>query len=248
MTDQQALSGQRFLFDHPELLTKEDHGHLGLNHLAQPFAFAKDVRAVPLLVSEIRSAQRHCPVVFSDGEDPFPMAVLGVLEDRNLFLDDSGHWQEPGYVPAYLRCYPFALANAATDQFALVVDRSAAMVGEAATVPFFDGDRLSRPVQERLELCRLYQTEELSTDAFCKTLKSLDLLVQQEAHYAIEGQVTTIARYATVHQDRLRSLDPNILAELMRNGSLAAIMAQLFSLENFGELVRLRQLRRSNSS
>jgi hypothetical protein len=245
MTDHETLSGQRFLFENPELLSKKDHGHLGLKQEGQPFSFAKGVRAVPLLVSEFRSAQRHYPVVFTEDEDPFPMAVLGVLEERNLFVDDSGHWRVPGYVPAYLRCYPFALANAATDGFALVIDRSAEMVGETPNVPFFDGDRLSRPVQERLALCRTYQTEESSTDVFCKTLKSLDLLVQQEAHFTIEGQVTTIARYSTVHQDRLMSLDPNVLADLMRNGHLAPIMAQLFSLENFGELVRLRQLNRS---
>jgi hypothetical protein len=243
MTGQQPLTGSMFLYDRPELLSREDHGHLGLQNFAQPFSFARNVRAVPLMVSEFRSAQRYCPVVFSDSDDPVPMAILGILEDRNLLLDDEGRWRVPGYVPAYLRCYPFALANTATDRFALVIDRAAAMVSDRPEVPFFAGDGLSQPVQDRLELCRTYQAERQRTEAFCSTLKRLDLLVRQEVNHTIDGNEQTIGRYVTVHRDRLMALDRDIIAELHRDGSLAAIVALLFSLDNFDELVRLHQRR-----
>ena len=49
------------------------------------------IGAVPLMVSEFRNAQRHCPIIFSDREKPVPLAVLGVLENRNLLIDDDGH-------------------------------------------------------------------------------------------------------------------------------------------------------------
>lgn len=241
MTDQQPLSGSMFLYERPELLSREEHGHLGLRRLDQPFAFAKDVRAVPLMVSEFRNAQRHCPVIFTDRDDPVPMAVLGVLGNRNVFIDDSGRWQVPGYVPAYLRCYPFTLATAATDRYALVIDRAADMIVEQPDVPFFDGDELSQPVQERMELCRTYQAEKQRTDAFCDMLKRLDLLVQQEVNHSVNGQKTPVAQYFGVHRDRLVDLDKDVVAELLRDGSLGAIVAHLFSLDNFEELIRLRQ-------
>jgi hypothetical protein len=243
MADQQSLSGSMLLYERPELLTKEDHGHLGLRKLAQPFSFARKARAVPLMVSEFRTAQRHCPVVFTERENPVPMAVLGVLDNLNLFVDDNGQWQVPGYIPAYLRCYPFALAIAATDRHALAFDRTADMVSEQPDVPLFEGEELSKPVQERLELCRTYQAERQRTEAFCRILKRLDLLAHQEAKHTVDGQERSIARYFGVDRNKLMDLDKDVVDQLFRDGSLGAIVAHLFSLDNFDELLRLRQRR-----
>lgn len=233
------------LYERPELLTREDHGHLGLRNLTQPFSFARDVTAVPLMVSEFRNAQRHYPVIFANADNPVPMAVLGLLDGPNLFVDDNGQWQVPGYVPAYLRCYPFALASAATDRYALVFDRSADMVSDAPDVPFFDGDELSQPVQERLELCRAYQTERQRTEVFCDKLKRHALLSQQQAHHTIDGEDHPIAQYFTVDRDKLTALSPDTIAELLRDGSLAAMVAQIFSLDNFVELAHQHHRRRA---
>jgi hypothetical protein len=241
MTDQQPLSGRMLLYERPELLSKEDHGHLGLRNLAQPFSYARDLRAVPLVTTEFRTVQRHGPVVFTEGDNPVPVAVLGVLEDRNLFVDNNGQWQVPGYVPAYLRCYPFALATADTDRYALVFDRTADMIGDKPDMPFFEGAELSQPMQRRLEMCRTYQAERQQTEGFCETLKRLNLLVPQQAVHSVDGEDRVIARYLAVHRERLMTLDNDVLADWFRNGSLAAIVAHLFSLDNFAELVRLRQ-------
>lgn len=228
------------LYERPELLSKEEHGHLGLVTTAPPFAFARKVRAVPLMVSEFRSAQRYYPIVFTERDKPIPLAVLGLREDRNLFVDDEGRWQVPGYIPAYLRCYPFALATASTERYAMVFDRSAEMISERPDIPFFDGDDLSETLRKRLELCRTYEAEKQRTDAFCDMLKRLDLLVHQEANHNVDGRNQPIAQYFGVHPDRLTKLDEGTIAALLRDGSLGAIVAHLFSLDNFDELLRLR--------
>lgn len=242
MTEQQPLSGSMLLYERPELLTREEHGHLGLRRLAQPFSFARELRAVPLVTTEFRTVQRHGPVVFTNTDKPVPVAVVGILEDLNLFVDDQGQWQVPGYVPAYLRCYPFALA-AAAEQYALVFDRTADMVGDDPDVPFFEGKELSPAIQKRLETCRTYQAERQQTEAFCERLQRLDLLVPQQAVHSVDGEDRLIAQYLAVHRERLMALDKDVLADLFRDGSLAAILAHLFSLDNFSELVRLRQKR-----
>lgn len=241
-SDQQPLSGSLLLYERPELLTREEHGHLGLRSLPRPFAFARDVHAVPLLVTEFRSAQRFGPVVFTDRVNPVPLAVLG-LENRNLMIDEDGQWQVPGYVPAYLRRYPFALANATSDRYAMVIDRAADMVSEQHESPFFEGEELSAAVQERLEFCRNYQAETQRTEAFCANLERLDLLVQQQANHTADGQERAIASYYAVDQERLMALDDATVVELFRNGAMAAILAHLFSLDNFMELVHLRHRR-----
>lgn len=248
MTDPQPLSGSMPLYGQPELLSREDHGHLGLRNVAQPFSFSREARSVPVMASEFRSAQRFSPIVFTNGDDPVPVALLGVLENRNLFLDDQGGWQVPGYIPAYLRCYPFALASTSNNRYVLVVDRAADMVSEQPDVPFFEGDDLSAPVQEKLELCRTYKEEKDRTAVFCSTLKRLELLVPQEANNTIDGEPRTLARYFVVDRERLLKLDKDTIDGLLRDGTLGAIFAHLYSLDGFDELVRLRQLRNASPS
>lgn len=246
MDEQQPIAGHMLLYERPELLTREEHGHLGLRTLPEAFSFARHVRGVPLMVSEVRSAQRFCPIVFSDDRNPVPIAVLGVLEGRNLFVDDDGAWEVPGYVPAYLRCYPFALATAGDDRLALVVDRAADQVSDRPDVPFFGDDGLSAAVQERLELCRTYEAERQRTQAFCQMLVRHGLLVRQEARHAVDGSdEQIIARYFVIDPDRLMALDKDTIDGLFRDGSLGVITAHLFSLDNFDELMRKRSLRAS---
>ena len=52
-----------------------------------------------------------------------PLAVVGLQDEVNLFVDEGGAWAENTYVPAYLRTHPFALARTGGDRVALVLDR-----------------------------------------------------------------------------------------------------------------------------
>ena len=81
--------GEMFLYERPELLTADEHGGLGLSPVERPYDFVKHVKAIPIGVSELASAQKHMPVVFSSLEKPALIGVLGVGE-RNLFVDDQG--------------------------------------------------------------------------------------------------------------------------------------------------------------
>ena len=105
-----APDGQKLFYRQPELLNHEAHGSLGLRMPERPFEFARKSRALPLTLSEIASAQKHFPIVFSDLDNPVPLAVVGTLDDVNLFIDEQGQWERETYIPAYVRCYPFALA------------------------------------------------------------------------------------------------------------------------------------------
>ena len=119
------LTGNMFLFERPELLTKEQHGNLGMTPPEKPFSFCSKVRAIPLTVSEIPSAMKNYPVVFASLEDPTPLAVVGLVDEANLFVGEDGKWQDMAYLPGYIRRYPFALANEAEgDRLATVIDLS----------------------------------------------------------------------------------------------------------------------------
>ena len=134
-TAHENFEGNMFLYAQPQLLTVEDHGHLGLNTSGQTYDFVRSIRVVPLAAAELSSAQKHYPVIFSDLEKPTPLAVVGVLEDRNLFVDDNGNWDSAAYVPSYLRCYPFAMASRQDDQYAVVIDRAAPVISVRTNSP-----------------------------------------------------------------------------------------------------------------
>ena len=67
--------------------------------------------AIPLTVDEFVQAQRDFPIVFSSGENPLPLALMGLNEGVNTFVDESGKVTEQVYLPAYIRRYPFMLAK-----------------------------------------------------------------------------------------------------------------------------------------
>ena len=75
--------------------------------------------AVPLTVDEFPLVQRHYPIVFSVGGAPVPIALMGLNEGVNVFLDDEGRPLDQNiYIPAYLRRYPFLLARLASSTMA----------------------------------------------------------------------------------------------------------------------------------
>jgi len=71
--------------------------------------------AIPLTVDEFVQAQRDFPIVFSSGENPLPLALMGLNEGVNTFVDESGKVTEQVYLPAYIRRYPFMLAKLQKD-------------------------------------------------------------------------------------------------------------------------------------
>jgi hypothetical protein len=241
-TKDQNLEGAKFLYAEPQLLTVEEHGHLGLNFSNRPYEFCRSIRMVPLAAAEIPSAQKFYPVVFSDLEKPSLLAVVGVFEDRNLFVDDDGQWDRTAYVPAYVRCHPFALASRPNEQYAVVVDRAALSISEKAEQPFFAGRHLAAPIQERVDFCAQINAHQPATEAFCDSLLELGLLSGQQSTFTPEGtdNPQPIATYVAVDFDKLQKLSVSKLEKLFSSGMLSAIYAHRFSLENWVRLLERR--------
>jgi hypothetical protein len=237
------VKGKLFLYAEPQPLTVEQHGHLGLNTSSRPYEFCRSICTVPLTAAELPSAQKFYPVVFSSLERPSLLAVVGVFENRNLFVDANGHWDPTAYVPAYLRCHPFALASRPNDEYAVVIDRAATSISEHAEQPFFEGPNLAPAIQARADLCLQFNTHQPATQAFCNTLLELGLLSGQQSVFTPLGEETQqqpIASYAAVNFEKLQKLDVSKLERLFLDGMLSAIYAHRFSLENWVRLLERR--------
>ena len=230
-----------FLYEQPELLTAGQHGDLGMTPSKTPYAFAAQVRAVPLTLPEFWSAQRDYPIVFTNLDTPFPVAVVGVRDDRNLFMED-GHWAPGCYVPAYLRCHPFTFAGERDGRVAVAVDRAAATVTADAKYPFFVDGKISKEAEELMLFCARYEAERKRTADFCQQLKDLGLLAAQRATHTPDdgGEEVTLASYVSIDAEKLAELDDASLIALHRSGRLSAAYLQVHSLENWHRLMERR--------
>jgi hypothetical protein len=234
-----APVGQKLFYRQPELLNHESHGSLGLRMPARPFEFARKSRALPVTLSEIASAQKHFPIVFSDLENPVPLAVVGTRDDVNLFIDENGNWEREVYIPAYVRCYPFALAARSNEEFAVVIDRAAESVSDDPEQPFFGDDKKVTPeVQALIDFVGRYDAETRRTVQFGQRLKELGLLAGQQVTRKKEsGEEEPVASYVAVDSDKLDALDDAVVRELFGQGYLAGVFAHLFSLENWQVII-----------
>lgn len=241
-----SLSGKMFLYEKPELLNAEEHGSMGFTPSERPFDFVRNERVVPLTMIEIGSAQRHYPVIFSNRENPVPLAVVGVLEDVNLFVGENGHWDEMCYVPTYLRCYPFTFAVEKGGKMAVVVDRNAPTVSESPQYPFFVDGEISQHTDALMQLCAQYEGERKRTQEFCKKLVEHDLLVSLRAMYTPEGseEQQSMADYVGIDAQKLQDLPMDVIHEMHQVGFLSASYLHLYSLENWRHLMA-RRVRKS---
>jgi len=237
MSAEPTLQGEMYLFERPELLDATKHGHMGLVATEGPFRFAADAWTVPILVSEIATAQKHYPVVFSSIEDPVLLAVLGLEDGPNLFVDAAGNWEPGCYIPAYLRSYPFGFAEAGDDRVAVIIDAAASAVSDTPAEPFFDNDRLSAATQAKVDLFSRMVAERRKTRDFCRQVVETGLLAGQQAAQTVDGEQRSIAKYVSVDAAGLEALDAERLWDIHRRGLLAAIYAHIFSLDNWNALL-----------
>ncbi|WP_282948150.1 MULTISPECIES: SapC family protein [unclassified Sphingopyxis] len=203
--------------------------------------------AIPLTSDEFVSASRYFPIVFSSGENPVPLALMGLNEGVNIFVDDQGKLINPVYVPAYVRRYPFMLArlNPDSDDLSLCFDPTSPAIGkfEEGDALFADGQP-TEPVNSVLEFCRTFEEAGQRTSMFVEELKKADLLMDGEVAIQPEGNDKPFIYrgFQMVDENKLRELRGDVLRKMMQNGILALIFAHLFSLqlmrEIFAEQVR----------
>jgi hypothetical protein len=223
------------LYSTLEPLNSNQHGNWKIRRLDKSPNMAK-VHAVPATVEEFPLLQRHFPVVFSVGDNPIPLALMGLNEGVNVFLDEDGVLVDRSiYVPAYLRRYPFLLAKLRpdSDELSLCVDSSSGAVGDFEDgEPLFDGDQPSEATKAILQFCEQFETAGQRTAAFMDELRKADLLMEGEVAIQPEGQEQPFVYrgFQMVDEEKLRNMRGDELRKMNQNGMLALIFAHLFSL------------------
>ena len=222
------------LYNDLQPLNSGQHGKLKMKRLITVPGIGQ-THAIPVTVEEFTHAQRSFPIIFSAGDEPIPLALMGLNEGINTFIDSDGMpIGEPAYMPAYLRRYPFILARLKpdSDELSLCFDPTSGAFGEDEGEALFDGDQPSELTKNILQFCEQFETAGLRTQAFMKDLKESGLLMEGEVSIQPDGveQPFLYRGFRMVDEEKLRNLRGDELRKMNQSGMLPLIYAHLMSL------------------
>ena len=202
--------------------------------------------AIPLTVEEFPQAQRHFPIIFASGDNPVPLALMGLNEGVNVFVNDDGKIDTPIYLPAYIRRYPFLLAKLTPDtqELSLCFDPTSDMVGDFSEgEPLFVDNQPSEGTKNALNFCESFEQAGQKTAAFIEELTKHELLMEGEVAIQQEGveQPFVYRGFQMINQEKLREVRGDVLRGWNQSGLLALIFAHLFSLDLMREIFGRQQ-------
>jgi hypothetical protein len=219
-------------------LNSRDHGKWHARNVDKaPWIVGQ--HAVPLTVDEFPQASRYFPIVFSSGDNPVPLALMGLNEGINTFFDDNGAVIDDAYIPAYVRRYPFLLAklDSKSDNMSLCFDPSTDIVGDFKDgAELFDAEgQATEHTQGILTFCQRFEEAGQRTAMFIEELKKNDLLMDGEVGIqrgdAPDAPPYIYRGFAMVNQEKFRELRGDVLRSWNQNGMLALVFAHMLSLD-----------------
>ena len=232
--------GLPIFYNELQALNSGQHGQMRVRPMERSEALAH-THAVPVTVDEFGLAQRHYPIVFSIGDNPIPIALMGLNEGVNVFVEDDGSLRGEMYVPAYIRRYPFMLARLRpeAEELSLCFDPTSGLVGEFDEGnALFDDGKPSEATNAILKFCEEFEMSAQRTGGFVTELKKSGLLMDGEVAIQPPGveQPFVYRGFQMVDEEKLRELRGDELRKMNQNGMLPLIFAHLFSMSHVRDL------------
>jgi len=225
-----------------EPLSSNVHGKMKIRPVDKAPEIA-NAHAIPATVDEFTLLARHYPIIFAIGDNPIPLALMGLSEGANVFVDEDGKPLDSSmYMPAYIRRYPFLLAKLRpdSDELSLCFDPTAGAIGdfEDGEPLFDDNGEPSKVTKSILEFCEQFEAAGQRTAAFIADLQKSGLLMDGEVAIQPEGaaQPFTYRGFRMVDEQKLREMSGEDLSKYNKSGLLPLIFAHLFSLSQLRDL------------
>lgn len=233
------------------ILTAEAHRDLRVS-MRRSAELGDDVMCCLTMPAEFRQVQNEYPIVFRmnperDGFSAF--ALFGFENGENLFLDDD-RWAAR-YRPLAIDIQPFLIGVPAGRQGdkQVHIDLSSARIAKAEGTRVFDEQGRPTPYLEAIaeKLGALDEGYQAAGDFFAALMKyslfeplALDITLNNGSTHRFVG-------FHVIHEERLRSLDADVLADLHDKDYLMPIYMALASLSNITKLVDRKNARLLNA-
>ncbi|QDX26653.1 SapC family protein [Sphingomonas suaedae] len=251
MASAPQAQGLPLFYNDLQPLSSDLHGNYRVR-VAETAPFLARTHAVPVTVEEFPLIQRHMPIVFSAGDEPVPLALMGLNEGTNVFFDADGKLRgtDPIYVPAYVRRYPYLLARLRPDseELSLCFDPTSDTIGafDEGDALFADG-KPTELVQQILKFNEEFEIAGQKTGAFLKELSEMNLLMDGEVSIQPDGaaQPYIYRGFRMVDEAKLNELRGDQLRKMQQSGMLPLVYAHLFSLGLVREIFA-RQMQQGN--
>lgn len=232
------MSTTLLLYKQVKALNRDEHKAFRLKQ-ANECSFAAGTHLVPLAGLEFYQAARHYPIVFiGEGEKAAPIALLGLKEGQNTCVDANGQWLANQYVPAFVRRYPFVLAQGSNEDFTVCIDTEFQGWNEEEGQRLFAEDGAnSEYLDEMIRFLQNFTHEMDRTRRFVGRLQELGLLEKRSFKLShVSGESFVLSDFLAVDEEKFLKLGDEQVLALHKDGFLGWVYAHLMSLGNINQL------------
>ena len=242
----QPATALPMFYKRPFALQAGVHSEVSLKRGAS-YRFAAKTNAIPLTLQELTQAQRDYPIVFTNEAVPMPMAVVGIQDQANLYVEGDGGWRRGAYVPAYVRRYPFLFSEQlGNTELTLCVDEASELLEATTANPFFRDGKATEITQKALEFCLAYQRQHEATRDFGRTLVQVELLIARDATVKLpSGESTVVRGFKMIDEGKFNTISAETFQDWRAKDWIKPIFAHLLSQGAWDRLVHILAERRA---
>lgn len=232
-----------------QILTVADHRHLHIRTDAGP-DLGDAVMASLAVPAEFRRLACEYPILFrfSTEQQVFSsLALFGFEPDENLYLAD-GRW-DAACKPLAMAVQPFLVgrprdADGASQVHIDMAHPRIATNGEGARV-FDDAGQPTPFLDQAAAMLGALDEGYRASGAFLAALDRHDLLEPFSMDVTLDnGALHRLVGYHLIAEEKVRALEPAVLAELHAEGHLEPLYMAIASIGNLPKLVRRKSLKR----
>ena len=236
-------------------ISRETHKKLKFN-APKNLEFAANTHWVPLAGEEFYPAALNYPILFmgaeaKDGHITYTaVAMLGLANDENDYLDKDKKWRSDTYIPAFVRRYPFVLAGTPEQkELTVCFDSESGMFNEVEGIDLFNSDSSISPfMEDRINFLNAFKNSMEQTTKFLETIAKMGLFKKQSIDIRSQsGQTARLENFWIIDTEKFNKLTGDQLAKLHKQGFLGWIFAQLMSMNNLPSLMNLHLAHMKNA-
>lgn len=228
-------------------VTKEQHSLKHWRRYANYRFSAKDTVA-GLVAAELPKACMSLPIGFlKQGDQYILVALLGLGNERNVFVDAQGRWLG-GYIPAAYRSYPFRLVTSGEQQVLCIDEKSDLIVdaSEDSSEPFFDeSGQPSESIKKILDFLTQVESNRQTSSKAIELMQSKELIVPWDIQLKASAEAEKTTRLEglfRIDEIRFNQLSSKDFQKIRQAGGVAIAYCQMLSMQHLGLLSRLNAI------